>query len=73
MKVKYKKGRMVQFYEPGCLTTIPGNLPPILTGPFERCAGCPYPGHGFLCWHDGGEECLRTEMSRIMERNRRLR
>ena len=33
MKVKYKKGRMVQFYEPGCLTTIPPEPPPLLTGP----------------------------------------
>ena len=30
----------------------------------ERCEGCPYPGHGFICWGpDGG--CLRSEMEKI--------
>ncbi len=30
----------------------------------ERCEGCPYPGHGFICWgSDGG--CLRSEMEKI--------
>ena len=59
---------MVQFYEPECLTTVPREPPPILTGPFARCAGCPYPGHGFVCGN--GETCLRTEMARIMERDK---
>lgn len=26
----------------------------------ERCAGCPYPGHGFICWHGDGT-CMRTD------------
>ncbi len=31
---------------------------------FDRCEGCPYPGHGFICWGpDGG--CLRSEMEKI--------
>ena len=32
----------------------------------ERCQGCPYPGHGFLCWHEGGE-CLRDAVRRILK------
>ena len=61
---------MVQFYEPGCLTTIPREPPPILTGPFERCADCPYPGHGFVCWRMDTETCLRTDVAEIMKRGR---
>ena len=30
----------------------------------ERCRGCPYPGHGFLCWSKDGE-CLRDAVRRI--------
>lgn len=28
---------------------------------YERCKGCPYPAHGFICRHSDGK-CLRTEM-----------
>ena len=31
---------------------------------FERCQGCPYHGHGFLCWSEDGE-CLRDAVRRI--------
>lgn len=27
---------------------------------FERCNGCPYPSHGFICWHSM-DECMRTD------------
>ena len=70
MRVSYKKNRMVQFYESECLTTVPREPPPVLTGPFARCAGCPYPGHGFLCGGADEERCLRTEVARIMEQDR---
>lgn len=37
--------------------------PPVCTL-FERCSGCPYPAHGFICWGpDGG--CLRRSMRKI--------
>ncbi len=26
------------------------------------CRGCPYPGHGFVCWP---ENCMRIQMERI--------
>ena len=68
MRIRYKRNRMVQFYESNCLTTIPHEPPPPLSRP-EPCGGCPYPGHGFVC--GGGESCLRTEMARITERDRR--
>ena len=54
MRIRYKKNRMVQFYESNCLTTIPHEPPPPLSRP-EPCGGCPYPGHGFVC--GGGESC----------------
>lgn len=60
-------------YESLCLTTTPHEPPPAFTGPLGHCANCPYPGHGFVCWDGDGETCLRTEMARIMERDRVLR
>ncbi len=36
-----------------------------------RCAGCPYPATGFMCWCD--RKCLRTEMARITERDKKSR
>ena len=27
---------------------------------FDRCEGCPYPRHGFICWHSDGT-CMRTD------------
>ena len=67
MKVRYKKHGTLQFYESECLYTVPREPPPVLTGPFERCEGCPYPGHGFVCCSADGGSCLRTEAARIME------
>ena len=35
---------------------------------FPRCEGCPYPGHGFLCW--GSEtDCMRTRIEKIYKKN----
>ena len=39
-----------------------------ITGPQSHCVGCPYPCHGFVCGN--GETCLRTEVARIMERDK---
>ena len=38
----------------------------------SHCEGCPYPSHGFVCWHDE-ERCLRTEMEKIKERDKEIR
>ena len=38
----------------------------------ERCKDCPYPAHGFVCWHDEGN-CLRTEMEKIAEKEKKRR
>ena len=70
MRVRYKKNGQVQFYESGCLNSTLHEPPEPVCGPFERCAGCPYPGHGFMCWGADEEKCLRTEVARIMERDR---
>ena len=69
MRVRYKKNRILRYYESECLGAAPREPPPVLTGPFERCAGCPYPGHGFLCWRADGKTCMRTEVAEIMERD----
>ncbi len=34
---------------------------------FERCEGCPYPAHGFVCWGPD-EGCLRSAMQKICTR-----
>ena len=38
----------------------------------SRCEGCPYPSHGFVCWHDE-KRCLRTEREKINQRNKERR
>jgi len=73
VRVRYKKNHKVQFYESECLTTVPHKPPPALTGPCKQCAGCPYPGNGFVCWSVDQDECIRTEVARIMERDRAAR
>ena len=37
---------------------------PVYCRQSERCAGCPYPRHGIVCWHPDGT-CLRTDMNKI--------
>ncbi len=37
--------------------------PPVCTL-FDRCNGCPYPAHGFICWVRDGD-CIRQTMRRI--------
>lgn len=32
---------------------------------YSRCRGCPYPAHGFICWHED-DGCLRTFMSALL-------
>ena len=29
-----------------------------------HCEGCPYPGHGFVCWNNE-ERCLRKTVNRL--------
>ncbi len=36
--------------------------PPVCTQ-FPLCKGCPFPGHGFLCWGADGE-CMRTRIEK---------
>ena len=31
-----------------------------------ECVGCPFPGHGFVCWR---ERCMKNEMEEIRRRN----
>lgn len=33
----------------------------------EKCAGCPYPGSGFICWGEDGD-CMRTRMEKLQSR-----
>ena len=34
---------------------------------FEKCRGCPYPSHGFICWRSDGS-CIRSEVERLNKR-----
>ena len=70
VKVSYKKNGTRLVYDPEWLPTIPHVRPPDPPSPgiFERCRGCPYPGHGFICWGCDGETCLRTQLHQIMSR-----
>lgn len=43
-------------------------LQPVCTR-YEKCQGCPYPRHGFLCWGPD-DECLRDAVREIEERER---
>lgn len=31
---------------------------------FEKCRGCPYPAHGFICWRSDGS-CILSEVERL--------
>lgn len=44
--------------------------PPAVCTHSSRCIGCPYPGHGFLCW-GAADTCLWEEMNKIKRRERR--
>ena len=44
--------------------------PPVCTE-YRRCVGCPYPGHGFVCWNDK-DKCIRTEMEKLQGRKRSI-
>jgi hypothetical protein len=35
----------------------------------ERCKGCPYPAHGFICWRENGN-CLKTDMEEIRRKEK---
>jgi len=34
-----------------------------------RCAGCPYPGVGFICWSPDGS-CIRTDVEKFSRRSK---
>lgn|GEM_PF-612365 len=34
-----------------------------------RCAGCPYPGVGFICWSSDGS-CMKTDVEKISRRSK---
>ena len=70
MQVHYKHNGQDAVYADYRLPTIPRESSKPLCGPFEQCADCPYPGHGFICWRTDKAKCLRTEMARIMERDK---
>ena len=49
---------------------VPGSArapeePPVCTI-FDHCEGCPYPGHGFVCWGSDGQ-CMRETMKKLHE------
>jgi hypothetical protein len=47
----------------------PETAPPPVCTRLERCEGCPYPRHGFICWHSDGS-CMKTRMEKINEKEK---
>lgn len=70
MQIHYKHNGRDAVYADCRLPTIPREPPEPVLGPFKQCVGCPYSGHGFICWQADEGKCLRTEMARIMERDK---
>lgn len=65
MQVQYKRNKTLAFYESETgFVAKPLDGPEIPQGPFDKCEGCPYPRHGFICWGKDGS-CLRTDMNEI--------
>ena len=60
-----RKSLLGHWYAPVFAPDFPRD-PPEIHGCtlFERCKGCPYPGHGFICWQSE-DTCLRTRMNKI--------
>ena len=60
-----RKSSLGHWYAPVFAPDFPRD-PPEIHGCtlFERCNGCPYPGHGFICWQSE-DTCLRTRMNKI--------
>lgn len=63
-----RKSSLGHWYAPVFAPDFPRD-PPEIHGCtlFERCDGCPYPRHGFLCWGADGT-CLRSRMNEINEK-----
>jgi len=40
---------------------------PVFCKQTDHCEGCPYPAHGFICWHGDGS-CMRTDEEKRCER-----
>ena len=40
---------------------------PVFCTQNDHCEGCPYPAHGFICWHSDGS-CMRTDMQKRLEK-----
>ena len=59
------KGRKMMVSDPPSCHLEP--LPNPVCSDSLRCEGCPYPAHGFVCWHDE-DHCLRTEMEKIAKK-----
>ena len=60
-----RKSSLGHWYAPVFAPDFPRD-PPEIHGCtlFERCKGCPYPGHGLICWQSE-DTCLRTRMNKI--------
>ena len=58
-----KKHKIKQAFKNLPDAELPDNEP-VTCREYERCEGCNYPAHGFICWHGDGK-CLRTEMREV--------
>lgn len=67
-KSGWSRYKALRLFRVSCTPGYSPEPPPkLVCRRFARCAGCPYPAHGFLCWTRDGE-CLRTRVEQIDQR-----
>ena len=69
MLVAYKRNKHRVCYDFNAHTSKSTFEHPKIIGPFQSCADCPYPSHGFICYTREGD-CMRTDMQRLARSNK---
>lgn len=70
MKRRAKRKRYVPEYRRS--TAPPAPLEPAVCTRSEKCAGCPFPSSGFICW-GMDEDCMRTRMEKLQNKEERTK
>ena len=59
--MRFYAHRFRRMHAPDC-ARVPE--PKTMCSLFNRCEGCPYPSHGFICWSGNGK-CMREFMKKL--------
>ena len=59
--MRFYAQRFRRMHAPAC-ARVPE--PKTMCSLFNRCEGCPYPSHGFICWSGNGK-CMREFMKKL--------